>query len=132
MTLPVHVQMDVGMSRGGCLPEEATALVRFVVAAPRLRLAGAMTHFSSPASDETFTKEQAKLFRHWIDGVKPLLAESAKKGHGPCVVHAANTAATLRSRRPCTASLAYTMPTSTTTPARQIKIPRSATCGAWP
>jgi alanine racemase len=97
MTLPVHVQLDVGMSRGGCLPEEATALVRFVVGAPRLRLAGVMTHFSSPSSDEVFTKEQAKLFRHWIEGVKPLMAESAKKGHGPCVVHAANTAATLRS-----------------------------------
>ncbi len=97
MTLPVHVQLDVGMSRGGCLPEEATALVRFAVNAARLRLAGVMTHLSSPASDEAFTREQARLFRNWIDGVKPLLAESAKKGHGPCVVHTANTAATLRS-----------------------------------
>lgn len=97
MTLPVHVQLDVGMSRGGCLPDEATELVRFVVNASRLRLAGVMTHFSSPSSDEPFTREQAKLFRHWIDSVKPLLSESVKKGHGPCVVHAANTAATLRS-----------------------------------
>lgn len=97
LTLPVHVQLDVGMSRGGCLPEEATALMRFVVNAQRLRLAGVMTHFSSPATDEPFTKEQAKFFRHWIDSVKPLMAESIKKGHPPCVVHAANTAATLRS-----------------------------------
>ncbi|MBY0307121.1 MAG: alanine racemase, partial [Phycisphaerales bacterium] len=97
LTIPVHVQLDVGMSRGGCLPEEATGLVRTVVGAQRLRLAGVMTHFSSPATDEPFTREQARLFRHWIDSIKPLLSESVRKGSPPCVVHAANTAAAFRS-----------------------------------
>lgn len=97
LQLPVHVQVDTGMSRGGCLPEEAVELVKLVASTPRFRLAGLMTHFSSPGHDEGFTREQAKLFRSLIDAVKPTLVELAKKGVPPVVVHAANTAATLRS-----------------------------------
>lgn len=97
VTFPVHVQVDTGMCRGGCLPEEAEKLVALATTTPRLRLAGLMTHFSSPGSDESFTKEQARLFRSWIDRVKPSLAQAMAKGQPPCVVHAANTAATFRS-----------------------------------
>lgn len=94
---PVHVQVDTGLSRGGCLPDEAEKLVELVVNAPRLRLAGVMTHFSSPDTDDAFTREQAKLFRGWIERIKPMLGRSIAKGHPPCVVHAANTCATFRS-----------------------------------
>lgn len=97
---PVHVQVDTGMSRGGCLPDEAARLVELATspgAAGRLRLAGVMTHFSSPAHDESFTKEQARLFRSWIDRIKPLLSRANERGYPPCLVHAANTAATFRS-----------------------------------
>ena len=94
---PVHVQVDTGLSRGGCLPDEAEKLVELVVNAPRVRLAGVMTHFSSPDTDEVFTREQAKLFRGWIERIKPHLARSVARGHAPCVVHAANTCATFRS-----------------------------------
>lgn len=97
LDLPVHVQVDTGMSRGGSLPDEAEALVQFAASAPRFRLAGVMTHFSSPAHDEVFTKEQARLFRAWVDRIKPILAQQAAKGRPPVLVHAANTAATLRS-----------------------------------
>lgn len=97
VTIPVHVQVDTGMSRGGCLPDEAERLVLLATTSPRLRLAGLMTHFSNPGSDESFTKEQARLFRGWIERVKPLLAAALAKGQPPCVVHAANTAATFRS-----------------------------------
>jgi alanine racemase len=96
---PVHVQVDTGLSRGGCLPDEAEKIVEAVVGAQRLRLAGVMTHFSSPSHDDAFTSEQAKLFRSWIDRIKPLLQKSIARGHAPCVVHAANTAATFRSSK---------------------------------
>lgn len=100
MSLPVHVQVDVGMSRGGCLPAEATALVELAVKSNRLRLAGVMTHFSSPGSDATFTREQAHLFRSWIEGVRPLINEHARtvseRGGEALMVHLANTCATLR------------------------------------
>lgn len=91
--IPVHVQLDTGMSRGGALAEEATQIVQAVANNPRLTLAGVMTHFSSPGSDDAYTREQAKAFRTWIDGVKPILA--ATPG---VMIHAANTCGTLRSR----------------------------------
>ncbi|CAN5838132.1 alanine racemase [soil metagenome] len=96
VTFPVHIQVDTGMSRGGCLPDEAERLVKLATTHPRLRLAGLMTHFSSPGSDEPFTREQARQFRAWIERVKPLLAAAVARGQQPCVVHAANTAATFR------------------------------------
>ncbi|MGQ0627587.1 MAG: alanine racemase [Phycisphaerales bacterium] len=88
--LSVHVQLDTGMARGGALAAEATDLVMFIMASQRLRLAGVMTHFSSPASDEAYTREQAKMFRAWYESVRPMFS-------GPVMVHAANTAAALRS-----------------------------------
>lgn len=97
MSFPVHIQVDTGMSRGGCLPDEAERLVKLATTNPRFRLAGLSTHFSSPASDPAFTREQARLFRSWIQQIKPLLSAAVAKGQAPCVVHAANTAATFRS-----------------------------------
>jgi len=97
MSFPVHIQVDTGMSRGGCLPDEAERLVKLATTNPRFRLAGLCTHFSSPASDPSFTREQARLFRSWIQQIKPLLSAAVAKGQAPCVVHAANTAATFRS-----------------------------------
>ena len=97
VTLSCHVQLDTGLSRGGCLGEEAERIVETIVNATRLRLAGVMTHFSSPAADSEFTDEQARRFRLWIERIKPLLARAAERGHGHCAVHAANTAALLRS-----------------------------------
>ncbi len=97
ITIPVHIQIDTGMSRGGCLPDEGERLVNLATTSPRLRLAGLMTHFSSPASDEPFTREQARFFRNWIERIKPKLSAAIARGQPPCVVHAANTAATFRS-----------------------------------
>ncbi|MGD9691002.1 MAG: alanine racemase [Phycisphaerales bacterium] len=93
--IPVHVQLDTGMSRGGCLEDEARKVVELVLGSPRLQLAGLMTHFSSPAGDDTYTREQAKAFKTWIESVKgPIAAARATSAW----VHAANTAGVLRSR----------------------------------
>lgn len=97
VNFPVHVQVDTGMSRGGCVPSEAARLVELVCASNRLRLAGVMTHFSAPGEDEPFTREQARLFRQLVETIKPLLAADHRRGRPPIVVHAANTAATIRS-----------------------------------
>lgn len=100
MQLPVHVQVDVGMTRGGLLPEEAARLVEHVITSSRLRLAGVMTHLSSPGSDAIFTREQAHLFRAWIEQIRPALNQHARlaseRGDPPVAVHLANTCATLR------------------------------------
>lgn len=97
LQIPVHVQVDTGMSRGGSMPEHAAEVVRIAAASSRLRLAGLMTHFSNPGNDEAFTREQARVFRTFVDHIKPTLTELAKTGAAPVVVHAANTAATFRS-----------------------------------
>ncbi len=93
LRLPVHVQLDTGLSRGGSLEPEATRIVETVLASPRLQLAGLMTHFSSPSTDDVYTREQAKLFRTWIESIKARLA-----GSSGVMIHAANTAAALRSK----------------------------------
>lgn len=103
--LPLHVQLDSGLGRGGALDAEARQIVETVAAHPRLLLAGLMTHFSAPASDEPFTREQAKLFKAWVQSLKPILqahpAALTPIVGGPVVhphMHAANTVAMLRAR----------------------------------
>ncbi len=64
--VPVHVQLDTGMSRGGCLADEAMRVVEGVLESRRLTLAGLMTHFASAGSDDDFTREQTRLFDDWL------------------------------------------------------------------
>ena len=45
-TLPVHLELDVGMSRGGAAPEEAARILRAIATGGRLSLRGIFTHFS--------------------------------------------------------------------------------------
>jgi alanine racemase len=84
----VHVKLDTGMGRLGTRDaEEATRVAEAVAAAPGLRLAGAMTHFATAdEDDDAFMHEQLAAFRPWA---------AALAGRG-AIVHAANSAATLR------------------------------------
>ncbi|HEX8105874.1 MAG TPA: alanine racemase [Solirubrobacteraceae bacterium] len=87
----VHVKLDTGMGRLGTRdPAEATALAHAVAAAgPRLRLAGAMTHFATADEDDpAFLHEQLAAFRAW--------AEPLREQFPDLLLHAANSAATLR------------------------------------
>jgi len=47
-SIPVHIEIDTGMSRQGVRPECLPALLARLSAAPALRVAGAMTHLHSP------------------------------------------------------------------------------------
>jgi alanine racemase len=102
--IPIHVQVDTGLSRGGSLPEESVTLIQRIVPSQRVRLAGLMTHFASPCSDDAFTREQARIFRDFIESVRPAIKAGVEQGSravarmGEMVVHAANTLATFRSR----------------------------------
>ncbi|NBQ13672.1 MAG: alanine racemase, partial [Proteobacteria bacterium] len=46
VTLPVHLEVDTGLARGGCSPDDAARILQAVAANPALSLAGIMTHFS--------------------------------------------------------------------------------------
>ncbi len=90
---PVHVKIDTGMRRYGAMPEAAIALAVRVAASPELALEGVFTHFAAADEiEEGFTSEQATRFDRSVE-------ELAARGIRPPQLHAANSAATLRSRR---------------------------------
>jgi len=85
----VHVKHDSGMGRLGLRdPGEAAALVDAVAADERMELVGVWTHFATADEDAAFMLEQLESFRS--------IAEPAKERHPDLIVHAANSAATLR------------------------------------
>ena len=88
--LDVHVKVDTGMHRVGAAPDDVVPLVRRVADAANLRMAGICTHFA--VADEPgrgFTTEQCDRF----DAV---VADVRRAGLPTGVVHAANSAATMR------------------------------------
>jgi alanine racemase len=87
----VHVKLDTGMGRLGTRdPEEALAVASAVIdAAPRLALVGAMTHLATADEDEEFVQAQLAQF-------EPFVLSLRDRAPG-VIVHAANSAATLRS-----------------------------------
>jgi alanine racemase len=88
----LHVKLDTGMGRLGTPdPAEALRIAALADATETLSPAGLMTHFATADEPESaFLDEQLSRFA-------PLVAEFRRLYPG-CVVHAANSAATLRSR----------------------------------
>lgn len=102
--MPLHLQVDTGISRGGAMPDEAAMLLDRIMASPRVRLGGLMTHFASPCCDDAFTREQARTFRDFVERIRPAIKAAVDQGGravarmNEMVVHAANSCATFRSR----------------------------------
>ncbi|MHC4447566.1 MAG: alanine racemase, partial [Planctomycetota bacterium] len=90
--IPVHLELDTGMSRGGCTSEVFPRLLRRVGECPALRLAGVFTHFANAERDVAATDRQ-------MDQLDRLLARDAALVPPGCLIHAANSSATLRDRR---------------------------------
>jgi alanine racemase len=88
----VHVKLDSGMGRLGTRdPEEASRVVAIAADAPGVELAGVMTHFATADDrDDPFFERQLEVFAAW--------AGEIKAAHPEIVVHAANSAATLRDK----------------------------------
>lgn len=81
----LHVKMDAGMGRQGCLPDEVPGIVRRINALPGLRLDGIMAHF--PLADEpgsANTLEVFARFRQTVSGVEDILPTG-------CCLHIANS-----------------------------------------
>ncbi len=91
-TAPVrlHVKLDTGMGRLGTRDEREALSVaaRVAEAAPRLELAGAMTHFATADEDQEFVRLQLERFAPFVAALR--------REHPALVAHAANSAATLR------------------------------------
>jgi alanine racemase len=89
-TVPVHVKVDTGMSRWGLLPDEVVGFVRSLGELPFLRVEGIFTHFAT--ADWTDTKHllgQLEVFNR-------VLADVRQAGLAVPMIHAANSAATMR------------------------------------
>ncbi len=84
LTIPVHVEVDTGMSRGGAAPAEAMALIARVSEHPRLKLAGVFTHCAAADSDAAQTNRQAAMF-------DDLLKRAGKAIPEGCLIHQAST-----------------------------------------
>lgn len=88
----VHVKLDTGMGRLGTRdPAAATRVAQAAAQTPGVFLAGAMTHFATADErGDAFFDRQLDRFRAWA---LPLKAQ-----HPSIILHAANSAATLRDR----------------------------------
>ncbi len=89
----VHVKLDSGMGRLGTRDAELGLRVAALAAeTAQVKLAGAMTHFATADDDhDQFFASQLETFSGW--------AEQLKASYPEIVVHAANSAATLREPR---------------------------------
>ncbi|HVF98299.1 MAG TPA: alanine racemase, partial [Chloroflexia bacterium] len=85
----VHIKVDTGLGRYGCLPHEFLALAQAIGKLPHLRLEGLMTHFADADNpDLTFARSQLAIFND-------VRAQAAEHGIVFELVHAANSAAAL-------------------------------------
>lgn len=85
----VHIKVDTGLGRFGCLPEEFLPLAKAVARLPHIRLQGLMTHFADADNpDLSFAREQLIRFER--------IREQAE-AHGLQfeLTHASNSAAML-------------------------------------
>lgn len=89
----VHLKVDTGLTRFGSLPSEVPSLVRLLRSLPTIRVEGLYSHFASADDeDRDFTNEQMRRLHQIIEAVERLDDD----GWRPPIVHAANSAATLR------------------------------------
>ena len=90
--IPLHLEIDSGMTRGGCPPAAASGIARRISGHRWLRLAGMSTHFARAATDARFTNRQLAVFDAVLKKCGSIIPDD-------CLVHAANSVATLRHRR---------------------------------
>jgi alanine racemase len=89
----VHVKVDTGLTRYGAPPDDVPRLVQLLRGLPTVRLEGLYSHFAAAdEADRPFTAEQLHRLYRVIEAVE----RDADDGWRPPIVHAANSAATLR------------------------------------
>lgn len=71
--MPVHVEVDVGMSRGGALPEDAVRIIGRLAENPRFSLEGIFAHFSHSRTDASLTAVQMERYDYVIAAAGALL-----------------------------------------------------------
>jgi len=89
---PVHLAVDTGMGRIGCLPEDSVKFAKVIDSSKYLKLEGMCTHFATADSyekeDIDYTNLQFERFLFATESVK-------NAGINPGIRHCANSALTL-------------------------------------
>jgi alanine racemase len=85
----VHLKVDTGMHRVGLWPPSAAPGFAREIASAGLGLKGVWTHFAASEEDDAGTREQLRLLLEVRDALRA-------DGLRPRLVHAANSAATIR------------------------------------
>ena len=71
-TLPVHVEVDTGMGRGGTMHSEALDLIRHIKTLPHITLEGLFSHFASSELMTPYNDQQWRLFSGLLDELQRL------------------------------------------------------------
>ena len=88
----MHIKVDTGLGRFGCLPDEFLPLAESVAGLPHLRLEGLITHFAdADSTDLSFAREQLARFAS-------IRKQAEEHGLHFDFTHASNSAATLALR----------------------------------
>ncbi len=87
--IPVHVKLDTGMGRMGCMPDTIGELVRSVRVARCLQFTGFYSHFATAdLKQRELVKKQLSLFNHVLTSIRVNLPPGV-------IRHLANSAATI-------------------------------------
>ncbi|MBC23856.1 MAG: alanine racemase [Phycisphaerae bacterium] len=92
VVVPVHLEIDTGMSRGGASLQESPQVLEQIARSRWIRLSGIMTHLASAADDEVACDRQMDAFDVFCSTHQALIPPE-------CVVHLTNTFALLRHKR---------------------------------
>jgi alanine racemase len=99
-SVPVHLEIDTGMSRQGVLPNQLFQVLAHFAPGSPLRLEGVMTHlFAADEADGRVTGDQ-------LDRLDTALGQIGAAGHLPDWLNVGNSAALLAGQAPIIAALA--------------------------
>ncbi len=86
--IPIHIEVDTGMGRGGTIHHEAFGIIEEILAFPNIILEGIFTHLSSSETMDDYNARQWRLF-------KELLKSLEEHGIRIPIKHMANSGAIL-------------------------------------
>jgi alanine racemase len=86
IVLPMHLELDTGMGRGGCEDRDALGILAHIKKSSRMRLAGVMTHLPDALDDADSARDRGRRFRLFLEEAGDLVPAEA-------LCHAAATAA---------------------------------------
>ena len=65
--IPIHIEIDTGMGRGGTMHQEAFAMIQEILGFPNVIVEGIFTHLASSEVTDDYNEMQWNLFRELLD-----------------------------------------------------------------